>query len=55
MGLIQGIKKLWRSLHELLVMYRTYRIWEIYKPYTIFGIKHTIQLLKMYRDKENIG
>ena len=50
-----NMKKLWLNLLEMWRIYRLYKIYKVYKPYTLFGIKHSLKLLKMYMNKENIA
>ncbi len=49
------MKKLWLNLRELLHIYFLYKIYKIYKPYTLYGIKHSLKLVKMYKNKEDIA
>jgi len=49
------MKKLWRSLADMIHIYFLYEIHKIHKPYTLSGIKESIKLLKMYKDRENIA
>lgn len=48
-----NIRKLWQNLKELLNLYRIYEIGKIYKPYTFFGIRNSLRLLKLYKNKED--
>lgn len=48
-----NMKRLWRNLYEMWTIYREYEIHKIYKPYTIYGIRNSIKMLKLYLDKEN--
>ena len=47
------IKTIYQSVQEMWLMYKTYEIYKIHRPYTLSGIRNSIKLLKLYLDKEN--
>lgn len=48
-----SMRKLWLNLRELWHLYWLYDIFHTHPPYTLYGIKQSLKMLKLLINKED--